>query len=190
MLFVNTEPLRSSGYYFSNPFLFFFFSSSLHFFLSLSIYIYNKQEMDLNGPWFTDKKTNRTVLFKGVNLSGGTKLPVGMPSHQRHGYWVDYDRKVSFVGRPFPLDEADEHLQRLVNLGFNLLRFVVTWEAIEHEGPYVVVYAHAPVALYSNNHRFSIVASTTRITLTTWLQFSKSVSITDCRHSSIPTKTA
>lgn len=98
--------------------------------------------MDLNGPWFTDKKTNRTVLFKGVNLSGGTKLPVGIPSHQRHGYWVDYDRKVSFVGRPFPLDEADEHLQRLESLGFNLLRFVVTWEAIEHEGPYVVVYAH------------------------------------------------
>ncbi|KAK4510296.1 Proteasome subunit beta type-1 [Mucor velutinosus] len=91
--------------------------------------------MELNGPWFTDKKTNRTVLFKGVNLSGGTKLPVGMPSHQRHGYWVDYDRRVSFVGRPFPLDEADEHLQRLVSLGFNLLRCVVTWEAIEHEGP-------------------------------------------------------
>ncbi|CEP14123.1 hypothetical protein [Parasitella parasitica] len=91
--------------------------------------------MDLNGRWFTDKKTNRTILFKGVNLSGGTKLPVGLPSHQRHGYWVDYDRKVSFVGRPFPIEEADEHLQRLVDLGFNLLRFVVTWEAIEHEGP-------------------------------------------------------
>ncbi|KAI8380098.1 glycoside hydrolase superfamily [Blakeslea trispora] len=91
--------------------------------------------MELNGRWFIDSKTKRTVLFKGVNLSGGTKLPIGVPSHERNGYWVDYDRKISFVGRPFPLDEADKHLKRFVNLGFNLLRFLVTWEALEHEGP-------------------------------------------------------
>ncbi|KAI9486717.1 MAG: glycoside hydrolase superfamily [Benjaminiella poitrasii] len=91
--------------------------------------------MELNGRWFSDPKTKRTVLFKGINLGGGTKLPVGIPSHERNGYWVDYDRKVNFVGRPFPLDETDEHLQRLVNYGFNLLRFIITWEAVEHEGP-------------------------------------------------------
>ncbi|KAG2235046.1 hypothetical protein INT48_008969 [Thamnidium elegans] len=91
--------------------------------------------MELNGRWFIDGKTKRTILFKGVNLGGGTKLPNGISSHERDGYWVDYDRNVSFVGRPFPLDEADEHLQRLVNLGFNLLRFIITWEAVEHEGP-------------------------------------------------------
>lgn len=91
--------------------------------------------MELNGRWFTDCKTKRTILFKGVNLGGGTKLPVGIASHDRHGYWVDYDRNVSFVGRPFPIEEADEHLQRLVNLGFNLLRFIITWEAVEHKGP-------------------------------------------------------
>lgn len=91
--------------------------------------------MELNGRWFTDNKTKRTLLFKGVNLGGGTKLPVGITSHEREGYWVDYDRHITFVGRPFPLEEADEHLQRLVNLGFNLLRFIITWEAVEHEGP-------------------------------------------------------
>ncbi|KAI8973444.1 glycoside hydrolase superfamily [Mycotypha africana] len=89
----------------------------------------------IKGRWFTEPDTNRTLLFRGVNLSPNTKLPVGIPSHKRESFWVDYDRHVTFVGRPFPLSDADEHLQRLVNLGFNLLRFIVTWEAIEHEGP-------------------------------------------------------
>ncbi|KAI9484827.1 glycoside hydrolase superfamily [Zychaea mexicana] len=91
--------------------------------------------MQVNGPWFTEPETQRTVIFRGINLSGGTKLPVGVPSHEPNGFWFDYDRKVSFVGRPFPLDEADMHMQRLVDHGFTLLRFMVTWEAIEHEGP-------------------------------------------------------
>ncbi|KAI8147178.1 glycoside hydrolase superfamily [Fennellomyces sp. T-0311] len=91
--------------------------------------------MQVNGPWFIEPKTQRTVLFRGINLSGGTKIPVAVPSHEPNGFWVDYDRNVSFVGRPFPLDEADIHLQRLVDHGFNLLRFMVTWEAIEHAGP-------------------------------------------------------
>src|SRR5690606_27621944 len=37
--------------------------------------------------------------------------------------------------RPFPLDEADEHLGRIAGWGFNTLRLLVTWEAVEHAGP-------------------------------------------------------
>lgn len=92
-------------------------------------------QMHVHGQWFREPKTNRTVLFRGVNVGGGTKVPPSIPSHEPAGYWQDYDRKVTFVGRPFPLEEADMHLQRLVDHGFNLLRFMVTWEAIEHEGP-------------------------------------------------------
>ncbi|MCJ7734930.1 MAG: cellulase family glycosylhydrolase [Anaerolineales bacterium] len=47
-----------------------------------------------------------------------------------------YDhRNLSFIGRPFPLEEADEHFARLYSWGFRFLRFLVTWEAIEHQGP-------------------------------------------------------
>jgi hypothetical protein len=47
-----------------------------------------------------------------------------------------YDhRNVSFIGRPFPLEEVDEHFVRLKTWGFTFLRFLVTWEAIEHSGP-------------------------------------------------------
>ncbi|CAO3634963.1 unnamed protein product [Cunninghamella blakesleeana] len=76
----------------------------------------------------------RTILYHGINVSGGAKLPIGIPSHAREGYWIDYDRKVNFVGRPFPLEEADLHLEQLKQFGFNLLRFVITWEAIDMKG--------------------------------------------------------
>ena len=89
----------------------------------------------LQGPWFLEPSTNRTLILRGVNLSGGTKLPRYLPSHEPYGFWTDYDRHVSFVGRPFTLDEADEHLSRLKEWGLTFLRFVVTWEALEHEGP-------------------------------------------------------
>ena len=38
-------------------------------------------------------------------------------------------------GAPFPLEEADYHFAKLARSGFNCLRMLVTWEAIEHAGP-------------------------------------------------------
>ena len=45
--------------------------------------------------------------------------------------WKD----VSFIDRPIPLSEADEHFGRLASCGFHFIRLLTTWEAVEHEGP-------------------------------------------------------
>ncbi|KAF9927350.1 hypothetical protein FBU30_003307 [Linnemannia zychae] len=94
----------------------------------------SKAPLYIRGQWFKDH-TGRTVTLRGVNLSGASKMPVGVPSHQREGFLDADGTEVSFIGRPFPLEEADEHLCRLKHWGFNFLRFIVTWEAIEHAGP-------------------------------------------------------
>ncbi len=84
----------------------------------------------------------------------------------------DDHRSVTFVGRPFPLEEAHEHFSRLRRWGltfctylyarflaclqYSKVRFLVTWEAIEHDGPYVYSLLFAPT--YQLN---MTVASTT-----------------------------
>ena len=42
---------------------------------------------------------------------------------------------MSFVGRPFPLQEAHMHLQRIKDWGYTTIRYLITWEAMEHAGP-------------------------------------------------------
>ena len=90
--------------------------------------------MHIEGSWFKDDN-GRTLILRGVNLGGSSKVPL-QPNGATHiGEGFYNHRDVSFVGRPFPLEEADEHFARLRSWGLTFLRFLVTWEAVEHAGP-------------------------------------------------------
>lgn len=67
----------------------------------------------------------------------GTTYADGVPgvvySYEDENFF--HHRHVSFVNRPFPLEEADLHFQRLARWGCQCLRVLVQWEALEHAGP-------------------------------------------------------
>jgi len=80
--------------------------------------------------------TSRILTLRGLNVGGNTKQPSKPPiySHIREGF-LDGGDEVSFVGRPFSIQDADQHLSRIKGYGYNVIRFLITWEAIEHAGP-------------------------------------------------------
>jgi aryl-phospho-beta-D-glucosidase BglC (GH1 family) len=63
----------------------------------------------------------RYLFLHGTNVSGASKYPASL-------------NPISYVGKPFPLDEADENFQRLLDMGFNAIRLITIWEAIEPYG--------------------------------------------------------
>ncbi|HCC36804.1 MAG TPA: cytoplasm protein [Treponema sp.] len=77
----------------------------------------------------------RTLILRGANLGGGSKNPFGPPGWSMTPESLKNPEAVSFVGRPFPLEEAESHFERLSRAGFTFLRLVITWEALEHAGP-------------------------------------------------------
>ncbi|PHH59366.1 hypothetical protein CDD81_3347 [Ophiocordyceps australis] len=77
----------------------------------------------------------RQVVLRGINIAGDSKLPSEpyQPSHEAQGFFDGND--VSFHQRPFSKQDAPEHFARIRRYGFNTIRYVFTWEAIEAAGP-------------------------------------------------------
>lgn len=118
------------------------------------------------GRFFLDSY-GRRVLLHGANVSGLDKLPTEPNgfTHLDMGEAYFDGANISFVGRPWPLEEScvqlsslrlaccsrtstlydsstadelsnsHEHLSRLRNWGLTFIRLVVPWEALEHRGP-------------------------------------------------------
>ena len=77
----------------------------------------------------------RTVVLRGINVSGDCKLPSepSQPSHIAKDFF-DGDT-VTFHQRPFTMEDAHIHFGRIKRYGFNCIRYLFTWEAIEAAGP-------------------------------------------------------
>ncbi|KDN52579.1 glycoside hydrolase family 5 protein [Tilletiaria anomala UBC 951] len=92
-------------------------------------------DIRIDGRRFVDS-IGRTLILHGLNVSSMSKLPTtpnGL-SHLPEGFVSD-DRTVTFIGRPFPLEEAPLRLRQLRAWGYPLIRLMVTWESISHKGP-------------------------------------------------------
>lgn len=77
----------------------------------------------------------RHLILRGINVAGDAKYPSEpeVPSHEAD-HFFDGDN-VSFRQRPFPREDAHLHFSRLKLYGYNTIRYVFTWEAIEAAGP-------------------------------------------------------
>lgn len=77
----------------------------------------------------------RQVVLRGINVAGDAKLPSepNQPSHIGEDFF-DGDN-VTFHERPFSKEDAPTHFARIKRYGFNTIRYLFTWEALEAAGP-------------------------------------------------------
>ena len=90
--------------------------------------------LSVAGDRFVDRH-GRTVLLRGINLGADSKIPSRPDGATHRGEGFFDHRAATFLGRPLPREAAQEHLERVRRWGFNHVRLLVTWEAVEHAGP-------------------------------------------------------
>jgi hypothetical protein len=93
--------------------------------------------MRIKNNFFIDDY-GRVLILRGCNAAGSSKVPappMGETPASSYPVSLKNPETASFVGRPFPLEEAEVHFERFHAFGFNCIRLIITWEAIEHAGP-------------------------------------------------------
>ncbi|XP_044717244.1 cellulase (glycosyl hydrolase family 5) [Hirsutella rhossiliensis] len=90
--------------------------------------------LEIEDGQFRDRH-GRQVVLRGINMAGDSKLPSepNQPSHVVDDFF-DGD-SVTFHQRPFSKEDAPTHFARIKRYGFNTVRYIFTWEAIEAAGP-------------------------------------------------------
>jgi len=115
-------------------------------------------EIEFQRPWLMDAQ-GRYVHVYGVNVSGSHKAPLTETRPGDGGpptlYPLTTDESilercrteypppaecipsqtVSYVGQPFPLEEADHWFGQIAGLGFNSVRLVTNWESVQPYRP-------------------------------------------------------
>lgn len=81
----------------------------------------------------TDKTSKEQQEEDEIKSKSKGEIP-GVVYAYKTEHFFDH-RQVSFVNRPFTLEQADLHFERLARWGCQCLRVLVPWEALEHAGP-------------------------------------------------------
>ena len=93
------------------------------------------------GGEFVDEN-NRTLFYRGINLGGSSKIPFSSNCENKTSLCAD----VSFVGRPFPIEQADIHFNRLQSWGYNFVRLIVTWKPLSTWGQGNMMKSISPIS--------------------------------------------
>jgi hypothetical protein len=74
---------------------------------------------------FIKDQNGRYLYIQGVNLGGSNKVPYGDDPLN------NMTEAPNYIGRPFPLADADKHFGIIKAMGFNAVRLLFNWEAVE-----------------------------------------------------------
>ncbi|EDO14628.1 hypothetical protein Kpol_322p5 [Vanderwaltozyma polyspora DSM 70294] len=89
------------------------------------------------------------IQLRGVNLDPSVKIP-SSPFQATHlpinnefsTSFYNPTKPLSFINHPLPLNNVEDHINRIKSLGYNTIRLPIPWEAIEHEGPGIYDYKY------------------------------------------------
>jgi hypothetical protein len=82
------------------------------------------RDLSKDGIWFHDPE-GRYILFRGVNFGSRSKLPPYLPIAPLGGDTIDQSRLKEEI------ESVKTELDLLKKLGFNIIRLLISWKAIE-----------------------------------------------------------